>query len=1181
MVPAAFVVLSGMPLTAHGKVDRVRLPSPSLSETDVPEDAPRTLAEEVVAGIWCEVLELPRVSRNADFFDLGGHSLLATRVVSRLRAATGVELPVRELFLSPTVAGLAAALETALSPGASASSSLLPPPPILPVPRDRDLPLSFAQERLWFLDRLAPGLAAYHIPLAVALRGTLVPEALERALEGVVRRHEALRTHFEERDRRVVQVIEPPGPWSLPRVDLSAVPGEARTAEARRLASEVASRPFDLVAGPVLRSTLLRLGPAEHVLLLCVHHIATDGWSMGVMIEEICGLYRAGVAGAAPGLPGLPIQYADFAVWQREWLRGEVLERQLGYWREKLAGAPVLELPADHPRPAAQRFLGAVETLALPPERAEGLARLARRHDATLFMVVLAALQALLARHTGQDDIVVGSPIANRNQVEIEPLIGFFVNSLVLRGELWGDPTVSGLLGAARRTALEAFSHQDLPFERLVEEMRPERRLAVNPLFQVILAVQNAPLREVALPGVSLELLDFDHPVARFDLEVLVWEEEGGLTVRLIHDAELFDRATIARLAAHFDRLLMALPETPERRLSSLPLLSEAERRELVQAGTGGPVETMDLLERIASHPAEALAVGTLTYGELRIRAGALADELRARGVGPDVPVGLHAERSPELVVGALAALLAGGAYLPLDPAHPEERLAAMIRESGVEVVLRLKDLKDCNDRRDKRSLVPAIPLVLGAPVSPDNLAYILHTSGSTGQPKGVQIPRRGLAALVSWHVREYGVTGRDRAMMVASPSFDASVWELWPYLAAGASLHVPDEETRLSPDRLLAWMAAEGITLAFLPTPLAEPFLKRAAEGVPERLVLRALLTGGDRLRRRPDPRLPFAVVNHYGPTESSVVATRAAVEPEGEGLPGIGRPIDGTRALVLDRWLGLAPAGVPGELAIGGAGLARGYLGRPDLTAERFVPDPFAERPGERVYLTGDRVRRLPAGDLEFLGRTDQQVKVRGVRIEPGEVEAALLRHPDIREAAVAVWHDTQGPRLVAWIVSGSTVEKTGVPGLRRFLAAELPEPMVPSAFVVLEALPLTRTGKVDRAALVSPASPDRSMEPAGYVAPDTPLEETLARVASEVLDGARVGMRDNFFDLGGHSLLATQLVSRLVKEHELPVSLQMVFDSATLADLADRIVQQELENADAELLDEALIDLMRDLT
>ena len=1158
MIPSAFVVLPEMPVTAHGKVDRARLPSPSPPSPIQEEgEAPRTPAEEVVAGIWCEVLGLPKVSRTADFFELGGHSLLATQVISRLRAATGAELAVRELFLAPTVAGLAAALEAALSEGTSAA------PPILPVPRDRDLPLSFAQERLWFLDHLAPGLAAYHIPLAVALRGDLRQQALESALSAVVGRHEALRTRFEERDRGAVQVVDPPAPWSLPRVDLSGLPGAARSAEARRLAAEDAVRPFDLTAGPpaqILRTTLLRLAPAEHALLLCVHHIAADAWSMGVMIDEISSLYQ----GSA--LPALAVQYADFAVWQRDWLQGEVLERQLGYWREKLDGAPMLELPTDRPRPTAQRFRGAVETLALPPDRAQGFARLARRHDATLFMVVIAALQALLARHTGQDDVVVGTPIAGRSRVEVEPLIGFFVNTLVLRGDLSDDPTVSNLISAARRTALEAFSHQDLPFERLVEEMRPDRRLAVNPLFQVILAVQNAPRRAVELSGVSLELLDVEHPVARFDLEVLVWEQDEGLTVRLVHDADLFDRATIARLAGHFDRLLGAL-ENPDLRLSGLPLLSDVETRELLQTGTGSPVEAVDLLERIASHPAEALAVGTLTYGELRARAGALADELRARGVGPDVPVGLHAERSPELVVGALAVLMAGGAYLPLDPSQPEERLAAMVRESGVAVVLRTKDLKDCNDRKDKRSLVlaaPAVPLVPEAPASPDNLAYILHTSGSTGLPKGVQIPRRGLAALVGWHVREYGVTGRDRAAMVASPSFDASVWEIWPYLAAGASLHVPDEETRLSPDRLLAWMAAEGITLAFLPTPLAEPFLERAAEGIPEGLALRALLTGGDRLRRRPAPRLPFAVVNHYGPTESTVVATRAVVEPTGDRLPVIGRPIDGTRALVLDRWLGLAPAGVPGELAIGGESLARGYLGRPDLTAERFVPDPFAERPGERIYLTGDRVRRLPEGGLEFLGRADQQVKVRGVRIEPGEVEAALLRHPEIREAVVAV----RDARLVAWVV-GLRMEAAG---LRRFLAAELPEPMIPSAFVAMESLPLTRTGKVDRAALPSPDRP----ETAEHVAPATPLEETLARTASEVLGGTRVGMRDSFFDLGGHSLLATQLVSRLTREHGLPVTLQMVFDSATLADLADRIVEKELEGADSELLAE----LMRDL-
>ncbi|MES1244342.1 MAG: amino acid adenylation domain-containing protein [Acidobacteriota bacterium] len=1139
MVPGAFVVLPEMPLTAHGKVDRSRLPSPSPARAA--GEGPRTPVEEVVAGIWREVLELAGPPpRTADFFELGGHSLLATQVVSRLRAAAGVELPVRELFLAPTVAGLAAALEAAVSG--------TPAPPILPVSRDRDLPLSFAQERLWFLDRLAPGLAAYHIPLAATLLGDLLPEVLEAALAAVVARHEALRTRFEERDGGPVQVIDTPAPWSLPRVDLSDLPAEARTAEARRLASEDAARPFDLSAGPVLRSTLLRLAPDEHALLLCVHHIAADAWSMGVMIDEISGLYRSA------SLPALPVQYADFAVWQREWLQGEVLERQLGYWRERLRDAPALELPTDRPRPAARRFRGAVETLALPPERAEGLARLARRHDATLFMVALAALQALLAHHTGQDDIVVGTPIAGRNRVEVEPLIGFFVNTLVLRDELAGDPASDPAMGdrisAARRTALEAFSHQDLPFERLVEELRPERRLEVNPLFQVILAVQNAPRRAVELPGVSLELLDVEHPAARFDLEVLVWEQDGGLAVRLVHDADLFDRATVARLAGRFDRLLAALVEDPGTRLSGLPLLSGAERRELIRAGTGpAATEAADFLERIAAHPAEALAVAApgerLTYGELRARAGARADELRSRGVGPDVPVGVRAARSPELVVGALAALLAGGAYMPLDPSQPEERLAAMVRESEGE----------------GRGPGPAFP---------DNLAYILHTSGSTGRPKGVMIPRRALAALIGWHLREYGVTAADRASVMASPSFDASIWETLPYLAAGASLHLPDEETRLSADRFLEWLAAERITLAFLPTPLAEAFLERAAAGVPEGLALRVLLTGGDRLRRRPAPGLPFALMNVYGPTECTVLSTRAVVEPDGDGLPSIGWPIDGARALVLDRWLGPAPAGVPGELALGGAGLVRGYLNRPDLTAERFVPDPFAE--GERLYLTGDRVRRRPDGSLEFLGRTDRQVKLRGVRIEPGEVEAALLRHPDVREAVV----DLRDARLVAWIVPASGIDG---PALRRFLAAELPAPMIPSAFVALEALPLTRNGKVDRSAL-PPPEPQQTVDHVEPAMPATPLEETLVQVVSEVLGevlgGARVGLRDSFFDLGGHSLLATRLVSRLTREHALPVSLQMVFESATLADLADRIVREELAGADDELLDE----LMREL-
>ena len=1495
MVPAVFVVLPELPLTAHAKVDRARLPAPGLMSNE-PGAAPRTPAEEEVAGIWCEVLGLERVSRAADFFELGGHSLLATQVITRLRSATGAELAVREIFQSPTVAALAAAVEASLSAGASSA------PPIVPVPRDGALPLSFAQERLWFLDRLMPGIAAYHIPLAVALRGDLVPDAMAAAIGGLVSRHEALRTRFGEG----CQIVDPPRAWTLPRVDLSALPEEARTAEARRLASDEAARPFDLAAGPVLRSTLLRLAPAEHALLLCVHHIAADGWSLGIMVQEIAALYRGST------LPALPVQYADFAVWQREWLQGEVLERQLSYWRGRLEGAPRLDLPTDRPRPAVQGFRGALETLRLPAARV-------RRRDATPFMVLLAALQALLARHTGQDDVVVGSPIANRNRAEIEPLVGFFVNSLVLRGDLSGDPSFSELLAAARRTALEAYSHQDLPFERLVEEMRPERRLSLNPLFQIVLAVQNAPLREVVLPGLSLAPVDLDFPVTRFDLEVMAWEGDGELTVQLIYDTDLFDRSTIERLAGRFGRLLAAVAETPDLRISELPLLAADERRQLLSLGSAPAMPSgASFLDRILAQPAEASAIGGMTYGELISRASWLAGKLH---IGPDVPVGLHVERSPELVVGALAVLLAGGAYVPLDPSHPEERLAGIVRESGMPVLLSRTPVDWAGEARvvilgdGKASFNPV-------PCPPESLAYVIHTSGSTGRPKGVQVPRAGLQALVDWHLRAYGVTARDRATLLASPSFDASVWEVWPYLAAGASLHVPDEETRLSPERLLAWMAAERITLAFLPTPLAALAIEA---DMPAGLALRALLTGGDRLERGPRRPLPFELVNHYGPTESSVVATSALVAP-GSERPPIGRPIDGTRVYVLDGW-DLAPEGVPGELALGGAGLARGYLGRADLTAERFVPDPFGA-PGERIYRTGDRVL-WRAGSLHFLGRIDRQVKLRGIRIEPGEIEAALRRHPRVREAVVkaqegvlAAWvvprlegeaaspvehierwqelyDETYGrgpatgdlsfniqgwnssytgepipaaemrewlegtverllalphrrvmevgcgtglllfrlapvaerylgtdfssvaleqvragldrlpqveldrrladdwtgvapgaldlvvlnsvvqyfpgadylarvlegavaavapggavfvgdvrslPLLEAFAESverfrspdateeelrqrvrrrvadeeelvveprfflalakrvpgvsrvdlrvkrgrahneltrfrydvvvhvgaaqgvmnhaptsrpisleslvgatfmapggeapetlalslpnarlaagvdpedvrslgerlgyevelaldpnpfrfGALFRKRGsaaafpelawpevpesalandpmrsgeerrlVPELRRFLETALPEPMVPSAFVLLDALPLTASGKIDLAALPAPGRTGEET----YQAPASPLEELLARTAAELLGLPRVGMRDNFFDLGGHSLLATQLVSRLNQEHGVEVSLQMVFDSATLADLADRIVAKGLEGADdAELL------------
>ncbi|HKV12979.1 MAG TPA: amino acid adenylation domain-containing protein, partial [Thermoanaerobaculia bacterium] len=986
MVPAAFAFVDAFPVTPSGKLDRRAL-SRIAPEADLRESAaPRTPAEEILAGLFAEVLRLETVGVHDDFFELGGHSLLATQVVSRVREAFGVELPLADLFAAPTVAGLAERL------GALAGTSA---PPLRPAPRDGNPPLSFSQERLWFLDRLKPGGAAYNMASALSFRGDLSVPALAEALRGVIRRHEALRTTFAERAGGAVQVIAPEIPWSLPVVDLGADP-----AELQRLAAEEALRPFDLAKGPLLRGVLVRVSPVEHTLLLTVHHIVSDGWSVGVMVREVAELYAAAVEGRPAALPALPIQYTDFAVWQRNWLQGDVLASQVDFWRELLAGAPELDLPTDRPRPAVQSDLGGVARFRVEPELTRSLLRLARRHGATLSMVLLAAFTALLRRLTGQDDLVVGTGIANRNRTEIEGLIGFFVNSLALRQDASGDPAFSSLLARTRRMALDAYAHQDLPFERLVEELRPERHLSHNPLFQVVVVLQNAPAGNLALPGLEIAPLDLLPPTSRFDLVLNIEEEAGGLAVALEHSRDLFDASTARRMTLQIERLLAAVAAGPELRLSEIPLLGDGERQQLL-------VEWNDTRN---VRPAGSV----LDLIEGHARAGAVARILRERGVGPEVPVGLLFERSLEMVTAALGVLAAGGAYVPLDPAYPAERLAYTVEETGMPVVLTVEALRDRVPGGVEVVTVDGIgeeDLVFESP-DPDQTAYIIYTSGSTGKPKGVPISHGALSNLVSWHLRTCGLTSEDRVTLVAAPAFDAAVLEIWPALAAGASFHVPDEDTRLDPARLLSWMTEQGITVGFLPTPLAEAVLELP---MPEGLRLRALLTGGDRLQKSPRPGLPFDVVNHYGPTESTVVTTWAVVEPGSPEAPSIGRPMDNLRVHVVDRDLRLVPPGVPGELVVGGAGLSRGYWRRPDLAAERFVPDPLGDEPGARLYCTGDLVRFRADGSLAFLGRLDDQVKVRGFRIETGEIETVLGRHAEVREAVVAV----REGRLVAYVV------------------------------------------------------------------------------------------------------------------------------------------------------------------
>ncbi|HEX8275245.1 MAG TPA: non-ribosomal peptide synthase/polyketide synthase [Longimicrobiaceae bacterium] len=1162
MVPAWIGVLDAMPLTARGKTDRRALPAPEAGAAEA-YAPPRTPTEEILAGLWAGLLGVERVGRDAGFFDLGGHSLLATRLVARVREALGAELPLRAVFEAPTVAGLAARVDAARGGAGEADGA----PPIARAPRDGPLPLSFAQQRLWFLHRMEPESPAYNVPAALRLRGRLDAAALERALAGVVRRHESLRTVFAERGGEPVQVVLDDAAPELRRADLRGLQPAERERAAARLAREEALRPFDLARGPLLRAALLRLDEEEWVLLFAMHHVASDGWSVGVLVREVGELYAAFAEGRGPALPELPVQYADYAAWQRAWLVGDALERRLAWWRGRLAGAPpLLELPTDRPRPAVQDGRGGAVAFRLSARTAHAVRAIARDAGATPFMALLAAWQALLARWSGQDDVLVGTPVAGRTRVELEGLIGFFVNTLVLRAELSGDPGFRALLGRVREAALGAYAHQDVPFERLVEEMQPERTLRHTPLFQAMFALQNAGGGELELGGLRAEPLESAADVAKFDLDLQLAEEGDGLAGALVFRAELFDAATAERLAAHFAALLEGALAAPDAPLARLPLMDAAERARVLEAGRApaaahafAPVHAGVAAQarRTPGAPAVAWERGTLTYAELDARASRLARWLRGRGVGPETRVGICLERGPELAVAMLAVLRAGGAYLPLDPGYPAARLEHALDDSGAAVLLTqerlLGGLPDtgaeivCVDA-DAARIAREPAEDPGVETDPDALAYLIYTSGSTGTPKGVGVPHRALANHMAWMLREWPLAADDRVLQKTPAAFDASVWEFWAPLLSGATLVMARPDAHRDPAELARAVAAERITvLQLVPSVLAAML----AEGRLERGTLRLLFCGGEALPARDAARAREAagaeVVNLYGPTEACIDATWHRVTGvEGGTTVPIGRAVDGVAAHVLDPDGEPAPWGVPGELCLGGAQLARGYLGRPDATAAAFVPDPFADEGGARLYRTGDRARRLADGALEYLGRLDQQLKVRGFRIEPGEVEAALRAHSGVREAAVGV----RGGRLVGWVVAaegGADAE-----ALRAHLRRTLPEHMVPAALAVLDALPLTPGGKLDRRALPAPAGADG----AAYVAPRTPAEARLADVFAEVLGVERVGVDDDFFALGGHSLLATRVTSRVAHAFGVELPVRALFEEPTVAGLAARL-------------------------
>lgn len=1166
MLPSAYVTLEAMPLTPNGKINTAALPAPEQSTTLFGGEyvAPRNPIEEILAGLYQEILHVGRAGIEDNFFALGGHSLLATQLLSRIRDSFQADIPLRLIFEHPTIRELAEILAAAKRDGVQPDLAA-----ITPAPRDRDLPLSFAQQRLWFLDQLEPDNAFYNIPVALRLEGSLDKKALEESFRQLIRRHESLRTIFVAREGEPFQQILPEGQFTLDERDLTAFPAAEREAEVHRQAAEEAQTPFDLSRGPLLRCAILTLADQDHALLLTMHHIISDGWSMQLFIQELIATYQALTAAQEPELPALALQYADFAVWQRQWLQNEVLQNELAYWENKLTGAPpLLELPLDHPRPAVQSFNGAVATRQLSAELTEALRRLGQREGATLYMTLLTAFAVLLHRYSGQNDFNIGTPVANRNHQEIEKIIGFFVNSLVLRMDLSENPTLLQLLQRVRETSLEAYTHQDIPFEMLVEKLHPTRDLSHSPLFQVMFVMQNLPEAAIDLPDLTIRPVEFENGTSKFDLTLTMAEGSAGLQAEMEFNCDLFLPATIDRMLNHLVMILEAMAQDPEQGVSALPLLTEAENRLILEQwnATGhvypDQMTVHEWFEALAASQPQAPALSFLgqetSYDELNRRANQLARHLHRRGIGPESLIGICMDRSPEMVVGMLGALKAGGAFVPIDPNYPEARISYMLNDSGIAVLLTQSEIArqlpphQANDL----ALDSDWALIAGENdsnfhlrVLPHHLAYVIYTSGSTGQPKGTMLQHQGVCNLATAQKDAFKVGPGSRILQFSSLSFDASVWETVMALLSGATLCLAPRDSFVTGQGLLSVLIAERITTVTLPPSVLTVMPE---EPLPH---LQTIITAGEKcstdlVSRWGGGRRFF---NAYGPTETTVCASMylcadAAISPP------IGRPLYNFELYVVDRHLQPVPLGAAGELLVGGVGLARGYLRRPELTAEKFVPHPFSAVPGARLYRTGDLVRYLPDGNIEFLGRIDHQIKVRGFRIELGEIESLLKDHPEIVDVIVVPHSDTPGDiRLFAYLVCRDGMLTASQ--VRSYLKEHLPEYMVPSGFIFLEQMPLTPSGKIDRKALPQPDQ-ERPAMAVEYVAPRTPAEENLARICAELLHLERVGIHDNFFDLGGHSLLATQFISRLRDQFQVEVPVRMIFETPTIADLAAAI-------------------------
>jgi surfactin family lipopeptide synthetase A len=1169
MVPSAYVFLEALPLTPNGKLDRKALPVPDSHWHDQADFvAPRNPVEELLAEIWASILGIDRVGIHDNFFELGGHSLLAMQVIVHIQKQFNVAIPIHTLFDAPSVAELTVALQAIQQDNDNATIVM---PPITRRTDQAFAPLSASQKGLWFLDQLGGISSAYNSSQVLRLQGFLNRDALEAALKEITCRHDILRTYFIEQEGTPLQVIQSRLPVPLSCVDLTHDTDEVQAAKIQRHIQTEADIPFDLTRCPLFRVQLLQLAEQHHILQLTFHHMIFDGWSANVFMRELSALYNTFTQGQTTTLPDLPIQYGDYALWQQQWLQGDVLEQLFAYWKQQLADIPTLELPTDQVRPAIPSFKGQKQRFVLSTELVAKLKELSRSEGVTLFMTLLAAFQVLLSRYSGQDDIVVGTPTAARIRPELEELFGFFVNTLVLRTDTSANPSFRELLKRVRKVTLGAYAHQALPFEKLVEMLRLQRDRNRNPLYQVMFILQNTPDANLQLDAVHSEHVKANTETAKFDLTLELVETADGLSGKVEYATDLFVAATITRLIGHFQTLLEGIIANPEARLSDLPLLTESERHQLLVEWNDTTVDFPShdclhhLFEQQVERTPEAIAVlhedQQLTYRELNARANQLAHYLRKLGIRSDTLVGICMERSLNMMVGLLGVLKAGGAYVPLDPEYPHQRLVFMVEDSHMTVLLTqgkvanqlpLDAVTIIHLDTDWSTMSAESSDNLVTELKPSHLAYTLYTSGSTGRPKGVQISHHAIVNHMFWMQKTYPLLSDDSVLQKTPFSFDASVWEFWAPLMCGAVLSFAKTGGQRDPQYLIRTICEQKITtLQVVPT-LLEALL--AHNEFTNCRSLRRVYAGGEALRpkllRQFKEALPeTSLINLYGPTETTIDATHwyCQYEPTLRTVP-IGRPIANTQTYILDHQGQPVPIGVLGELHIGGAGLARGYLNREELTAEKFIPHPFSHDANARLYKTGDLTRYLADGTIEFLERVDHQVKIRGFRIELGEIEQVLAQHPQVKETVVSVYEPSpDDKRLVAYIVAkqGATQNSSE---LRNFLKEELSEYMIPSAYIFLEALPLTPNGKLDRKALPVPEHIGQELH-TGFVAPRNPVEQQLAKIWGKLLRLEQVGIYDNFFELGGHSLLAVSVVIEAKKRFNLDIVLGTMYQYPTI--------------------------------